>query len=340
MLKQRTIYLDVVRVVACMMVIVMHAPISGADAEGHGPFLVLNSYFTTPCVPLFFMVSGALLLPCKEGTSAILYLRRRLGKIVGPTVCFSLLYLVNSSSSVDWIISLLSMPFSVQGHGVLWFMYTLAGLYLLVPILSSWVRKASRRELEFYLFLWFVTLLYPYFSLFLGVNASETGALYYFTGYVGYFLLGYYLNTVVIKNSWWVYFLGMVMFPLPLLNKLLDWNLDFYKAFWYLSAPVAIMTTSWFISIKCLFAQKRLPSVVVSVLEQINNLSFGIYLIHIFVMRTLLWNWSMIQTISNYYLQTLIVAVLTFVGSYVICYLIAYLPFSKYIIGYSLRKNK
>ena len=154
MVKQRTIYLDVVRVVACIMVIVMHAPISGVGVEEHGPFLVLNSYLTTPCVPLFFMVSGALLLPCKEGMSAILYLRRRLGKIIGPTVCFSLFYLANSSSSVDWMISLFSLPFSVQGHGVLWFMYTLAGLYLLVPILSSWVRKASKRELEFYLLLW------------------------------------------------------------------------------------------------------------------------------------------------------------------------------------------
>ena len=38
MVKQRTIYLDVVRVVACIMVIVMHAPISGVGAEEHGPF--------------------------------------------------------------------------------------------------------------------------------------------------------------------------------------------------------------------------------------------------------------------------------------------------------------
>ena len=47
----------------------------------------------------------------------------------------------------------------------------------------------------------------------------------------------------------------------------------------------------------------------------------------------------MIQAIGNYYFQTLVVAVLTFVGSYVICYLIAYLPFSQYIIGYSIWKK-
>lgn len=57
------------------MVIIMHAPIPGADAEGHGPFLVLISYLTVPCVPLFFMVSGSLLLPCRKEVSAIDYLK-------------------------------------------------------------------------------------------------------------------------------------------------------------------------------------------------------------------------------------------------------------------------
>ena len=38
-MKQRTLYLDIIRVVACLMVIVMHAPISGDGAMTHGPFL-------------------------------------------------------------------------------------------------------------------------------------------------------------------------------------------------------------------------------------------------------------------------------------------------------------
>lgn len=74
--NQRTVYLDIIRVIACIMVIMMHAPIPGAGAEGHGPFLVLISYLTVPCVPLFFMVSGSLLLPCRKEVSAIDYLKK------------------------------------------------------------------------------------------------------------------------------------------------------------------------------------------------------------------------------------------------------------------------
>lgn len=76
---KRLLYLDIIRLIACLMVIVMHAPMPGVAAETHGAFLVQSSYLTAPCVPLFFMVSGALLLPCKEGGGAGKYLKNRIG---------------------------------------------------------------------------------------------------------------------------------------------------------------------------------------------------------------------------------------------------------------------
>lgn len=100
-MNKRLEYLDIIRVVACLMVIVMHAPISGDGAMTHGPFLVFASYLTAPCVPLFFMVSGALLLPCREGTTARAYLAKRIGKIAGPTVCFSLFYIALNISQME-----------------------------------------------------------------------------------------------------------------------------------------------------------------------------------------------------------------------------------------------
>lgn len=67
MINKRLEYLDIIRVVACLMVIVMHAPISGDGAMTHGPFLVFTSYLTAPCVPLFFMVSGAFCYHVEKG---------------------------------------------------------------------------------------------------------------------------------------------------------------------------------------------------------------------------------------------------------------------------------
>lgn len=60
-MKQRDLSLDLIRIMACVMVVLMHSPIPMANANG--VLLSSLSYFTTPCIGLFFMVSGALLLP-------------------------------------------------------------------------------------------------------------------------------------------------------------------------------------------------------------------------------------------------------------------------------------
>lgn len=57
---------DLLRLLACLMVIAMHAPLPDS-AEGNGLFLSTLSYLTAPCIGLFFMVSGALLLPVRTG---------------------------------------------------------------------------------------------------------------------------------------------------------------------------------------------------------------------------------------------------------------------------------
>ncbi len=157
-MKQRDISFDIIRILACFMVVLMHSPLPSADANG--PFLVALSYFTAPCIGLFFMVSGALLLPVK--TDYFTFLRRRFGKIAVPTVLWSLIYialrLFYSKSEINVLQSVGSIPFSAQGEGVLWFIYTLCGLYLLAPILSGWLDRATKREIQFALTLWGVTL--------------------------------------------------------------------------------------------------------------------------------------------------------------------------------------
>lgn len=60
-MKQRDYALDLLRIVACVMVVMMHSPMPSADANGM--LLSSLSYFTAPCIGLFFMVSGALIFP-------------------------------------------------------------------------------------------------------------------------------------------------------------------------------------------------------------------------------------------------------------------------------------
>lgn len=139
---ERDYSLDVLRVIAISLIVLMHSPIPDSAT---GFVLSGISYFTAPGIGLFFMISGALLLGNKLSTKV--FLKRRFSKVLFPTLFWTVFYMVvayvKAPIPLDVLVrKVLSIPFSAQGHGVLWFMYTLAGLYLLTPILSHWLESA------------------------------------------------------------------------------------------------------------------------------------------------------------------------------------------------------
>lgn len=335
--------LDIIRLLACFLVVLMHSPLPSENANANGPFLVALSYFTAPCIGLFFMVSGALLFPVR--TDYFTFLRRRFGKVALRTVLWSLIYIVlrlyYSESEINVLQAVASIPFSAQGEGVLWFMYTLCGLYLLAPILSGWLEHATKREIEFVLVLWAVTLCYPLLQLWFSINDTITGPLYYFGGYAGYFLLGYYLRHYPGNISAWlsggVVVAGVVLL---LVTKHYGVELNFYSVFWYLSVfVVALCITLWIITYKMcngvIFRNLKNQGAICT----LSNLSFGVYLIHILVMRYWMWRQEWILEISNYILQTIAIAVLTIMGSIALCFIIAKMPVGDYMIGYRIKKK-
>lgn len=328
--NKRIGYLDWLRVMAMLMIIIIHSPMPSSETNG----LILSSvsFIMVPGLDLFFMISGALLLSKTYQMKP--FLLRRFSKIAWPTLFWSLFYLfdiwIRGSVSTDYLIrSVLSIPFSPQGNGIMWFMYTLMGLYLITPILSSWINTASKKDVEWILTLWTISLLIPILEAFINVGEiNKTHMMFYISGFIGFYILGYYLHHHVksIRKS---ILLFLILFPLVLATtfKLTGANVDFYKYFWLLSIPVAMMATFWF-----LFTKKYFSSSVPRITALVSKYSFGIYLIHIFVMRRMVWNWDFVSQ-HGCALQIIMTTILTFIISFAIIYLISYLPFSKYIIG-------
>lgn len=336
MSNQRDINIDIIRIVACLMVVTMHAPMPNENAIGI--FNAALSYYNAPCIGLFFMVSGALLLPIKG--DGIDFLKRRFTKIAGPTIFWSIFYIACryffDGTSEGIAKSILSIPFSPQGHGVMWFMYTLAGLYLIAPIISAWLERASKKEIEIYLSIWILTTCYPLLKLFLTTQTGETSILYYLSGFAGYFLLGYYLKKYPKAISYTILLPAIIIaICAPIVCKILHFEVNIYDMFWYLSIFVVVMAIGWF----CLINNK-VQAYNGRNIPLVSNLSFGIYLTHIFVMRYILWKLDIIQNINSYIIQTIIVIIATFIGSLILCYAIARLPFAQYIIGYKIKSNK
>lgn len=274
-------------------------------------------------------------------TDYLTFLKRRLSKIVVPTLVWTAIYLslriYYSESEINLLQALFSVPFSAQGHGVLWFMYTLIGLYLLAPILSAWVEKATDKEIMFVLLLWCVTLCYPLLKMWLCINTGTTGILYYFTGYAGYFLLGYALRHNRITMRLGVPLtISIAGICILLTLKGLDIIFDFYSLFWYESIFIAALCCVYWIAEEWIspYFQKK-SNFFISKITDISNCCFGIYLSHILIMREWLWKMNFIISISNYVLQTIVIIVLTILFSTIISLCLSKLKIGQWIIGYS-----
>lgn len=317
------------------MVIIMHSPMPDCGAPG---FLLTGiSFVTAPSIGLFFMVSGALLLPTSLSMKE--FYKRRLSKIVFPTLIWTFIYLlvkiINGSITIDQLPSIvLSIPFSAQGNGILWFMYVLVGLYLITPIISPWLEKALKKEIELILGLWIVSLLYPVLSNVVSVNESNTGILYYFSGYAGYYILGYYMihykPRVGIIAS-----LLMILLPIIVCGISIGMyqDMEFYQYFWYLSVFVVSMACGWFSLLSIINVRGG------RLLTLASSLSFGIYLSHIFVMRSFIWKWFAFLN-CGWFFQILFTVILAFVLSFVLAYLLSMLPFGSYIVSYRFKIRK
>lgn len=317
--------LDMIRLIACLMIVLMHSPMPGLGTSG----MVLSgiSYLTAPGIGLFFMVSGALLLKSNvvESFETHVFLQKRFTKILIPLLFWSF---------VGWGLERCGVKNAELS--ILWFMYCLAGMYLLTPILSRWLSLANRKEVGFYLIIWLVTLCVPFVKLFLPINEGDASWLYYFHGYVGYYVLGFYLKhywgkpVSMGRNAVLIIAFIAISVVLPITLLVMNVKVDFYSIFWYLSITVALQCVVWWGIVQRLMRNvSKFPCFVV----ELSKLSFGIYLIHILVMRNILWKTDWMQNMNGI-LQIVVCTLLTFVISAMISLLISKIKYVRAIIGY------
>lgn len=321
---------DVLRITSCLMIVLMHSPMP----ENETPGVVLSglSYFTAAGIGLFFMLSGALLL--ENGRNSVhadvfdvcTFLKKRIAKIGIPLAFWTIVgYTMNYYG------------FHIPEVGVLWFLWSIMGLYFLAPILIRWICGANNREVLGYLLVWSLSLSYPWIRVLYPVEIENSSWLYYFNGYVGYFVLGWYLMQ---KKNWgkmdWIIlivFLVSFSIVLPIVTIIFCWKVNFYDVFWYLSPSVVVMCISWFVCF--LQIEVRLHSMnpkIKGAIIWLSNQTFGIYLVHIIIMRTFLWNTEWMRQMNGM-AQIPVCFVLTVLLSSFVTFLLKKLPYIKAVVG-------
>ena len=149
----RITYFDWLRGAATIAVVVLHVfnkMLTDHSVGELGVPLVLTwtelqLVFTRWAVPLFLMITGALLLDPKRDVSWE-KIGRYVARMAAVLLVFCPVYTCMSARAItlDAIIDGLGRAFTKGSWDHLWYIYALIGLYLLTPILQLYVRHASQ----------------------------------------------------------------------------------------------------------------------------------------------------------------------------------------------------
>lgn len=324
--NQHIVWLDVVRFIAMFTVVCCHCTDPFNFYPGTAPNIgeiklwgAIYGSVLRPCVPLFVMITGALLLPVRGDAST--FYKKRIPRVFYPFLIWSVLY-----NLFPWITGLLGLnpqiildffpyageevmrqSFSVSLEYILmipfnfsilavhmWYIYLLIGLYLYLPVFSAWVEKASERAKLMFLLAWGVTLLFPYYYQFVSnylwgtCSWNSFGMLYAFAGFNGYLLLGHYL-----KNLEWslkkTLTIGIPMFAVGYavtflgfrhITALPEYTDEMLELFFtYCSLNVVMMTIPVFMLAKKVKVNSERMK---KALANLTVCGFGIYMIHYF----------------------------------------------------------
>lgn len=329
--NDRIVWLDVIRAFAILMVIGVHcidpfyiSPAMKGIPEYTQWAAIYGSFFR-PSVPLFTMMTGLLLLPVRQPMGT--FYKKRIFRILFPVLIWSFLY-----NMFPWFTGVLGLPKEIIGdffcytqgsesqalgdslkdvamipfqfsfkENHMWYMYLLLGLYLYMPFFSAWIEKATNKEKQVFLGIWFVSLFLPYLQAYIaplfGVNYlfgeatwNAYGLFYYFAGFNGYLILGHYMKQ---GNTW--------SLPKTILISVLLFGIGYYVTFngfsaaaanpastetdmelffTFCSPNVAIMTIAVFL----LLQKVRISNqTVIRLLANMTKCGFGIYIVHYFI---------------------------------------------------------
>ena len=291
---KRIFYIDFLRIISMLGVILLHASATKLRMPIDFSWHLVNflTSFATCSVPIFFMISGSLLLNSDSTANINILWKKRLPKLLIPFFIWSIINIIGYSFILKinnlklLLISILQIP-GRPGEISLWFMYPFIIIYVFSPVLLLITQNKSL--LKYVLFIWliFVIILPTFnnilpFPLKLIFSTSQDWKI--IGGYAGYFLLGYYLSKIdtqkisykrlliVFLSIIFVIALGTYFFTLK--------NRGAYDESFklYTSLFVCILASTFFLL--CQKAQEKYPIKLIKIFEFIVPSCYGVYLIH------------------------------------------------------------
>lgn len=210
--ENRKMHYDLLRILAAFSVVMLHSAAQfwyTLDIYST-EWLIANSYDAVFRfgVPIFVMISGALFLGKDYRLDIPRLYRHNILRLLIMYMIWSCLYglwdcAVFNFLQNGWKAVLRAM---LAGRYHLWFLPMLIGIYMLLPILKSWVEHAEKKNIQYFLCLFLVFQVGAETLRALTVTDELHAVLDIWDiemacSYIGYFVLGYYLAHFEISHT-------------------------------------------------------------------------------------------------------------------------------------------
>ena len=291
--RSRLVWVDFLRVVGALLVVTVHSQDWGSGAP------LAKTFYQTLArisVPIFFMLSGYLLLPKQESWQV--FLSKRATKILIPFFVWSIVYDVfingaygetgvTPAATYDMFLRILYSPRG--GH--FWYLFALIGLYFFIPILRLFVARAQTSDILYFIGVWlFVVPVLYIVEAFTDVRIRFE--MQFAAGYVGYLLIGLLLGRMELTPRRLRIFTGLFIASFLFCLAVFyyeyppDNELPFRS---HNSLNVILLSVAAFPLLRKI--GENVPSRLHRALYRFSDASFGIYLIHPLVMygMELIW---------------------------------------------------
>lgn len=321
MTQDRNISLDILRILACLGVIVIHtagSPIYHNMVESgtvwYNECLVMDALVRWS-VPVFAMLTGFFLLDSRKELTIKKLLTKYVLRVAVALVVWSAFYAFTLHKSI--------YPFGSQ-EGHFWYLGMVIGLYLSLPILR--MIAADKTILSYFCWVWLFFMCYRFIGNFCILPFALDNVL--FVNYAGYALWGVYCKDLLQKvNRWIIAAIAGGGIFITIFAAL--WTKNGDSCFFSYVSPNVIVTS---IALFHLFSiyQWRIPLWMQRVICTISECTFGIYLIHLWILIQVFFRVH--RFVEQPILLTLICVGMTFVGGLVVTYLLKKIPYvNKYI---------
>jgi putative acetyl transferase len=288
MRKYRNINLDLLKVLACVGVVLLHTAMGGFKETGSWNFSTYLYYLGTYSIPLFFMVNGYLLLGKREITYS--YILQKVKWILITVSSWTFIVWVFKRDFTENLIKKIVGSLIQKGYFFqFWFFGTLILIYICLPILKKFL-NSKRRYFYILSLLVVIGLIFELANIVLQMPI-QTYVIQTFRLWTWffYYVLGGYIAQFTMKElksrfKNWMKIVSILLFlisPLILFFIAKTAYHNLFAEYFYDTLFVKVSTLGIFLTILTLTLNENRNEWIVS----LSNQTMGVFIIHTYIMK-------------------------------------------------------